>query len=202
MSPDQTPTINFQFVANFIHQVIHPLNAVSGTLSNLIDGTIQGARREQRLRAARGQLETAILLVRNLAYFSSISLDPDNINPGHVVQRCVIPQIIIEAAQFFQEIGDHTGIKITLTDRRTQYTILGNADLLRQIFMNIFDNGIKYGLRNSVILVEPWVQKSTGELLIRVSSPSVGINRERKRGYLNPVIGACVPESIFQPGLA
>src|ERR1700730_14191283 len=127
--------LDFGLIANFVHQVINPLNAVSGTLSNLIDGTIQGSRREQRLRAARAQLETTILLVRNLAYFSGISLDPTNVNPGHILQPCVVPKIILEAAQFFAEIGENKGITIRLTDRRTQFTVKGNPDLLRQVFM-------------------------------------------------------------------
>ena len=146
-SESKDPKLDFGLVANFVHQVINPLTAVSGTLSNLIDGTIQGARREQRLRAARGQLETTILLVRNLAYFSGISLDPNNVNPGHVSERCVIPKIILDAAQFFQELGANKHITITLTDRRTQYTILGNSALLQQVFMNLFDNGVKYGVQ-------------------------------------------------------
>lgn len=178
MSPPELKDLKLDFglVANFVHQVINPLTAVSGTLSNLIDGTIQGQRREQRLRAARAQLETTILLVRNLAYFSGISLDPNNVNPGHISRPCLIPKIILDAAQFFQELGANRGITITLADRQTQYTILGNPDLLRQVFMNLFDNGVKYGRKNSTLLVEPWVQKSSGDFLIRVSGPSVGVD--------------------------
>ena len=168
--------LDFGLIANFVHQVINPLNAVSGTLSNLIDGTIQGSRREQRLRAARAQLETTILLVRNLAYFSGISLDPTNVNPGHILQPCVVPKIILEAAQFFAEIGENKGITIRLTDRRTQFTVKGNPDLLRQVFMNLFDNGIKYGLKNSTLSIEPWVQRNTEVLLIRISGQSVGVS--------------------------
>ena len=39
-------------LANFVHQVVNPLNGVAGTLDNLIDGTIQDDRRLQRTRAA------------------------------------------------------------------------------------------------------------------------------------------------------
>src|SRR5262249_41499837 len=75
----------------------------------------------------------------------------------------------------FQEVCERVGITIKLTDRLIKYTIIGNADLLRQVFMNLFDNGIKYGEKHSDVTAEPWVQKSTGELLIRVSRRSVGI---------------------------
>jgi signal transduction histidine kinase len=165
--------LDFGLLANFVHQVINPLNGVSGTLDNIIDGTISDERRPQRLRAAKAQLEHCIMLVRNLAYFSQISLDPTNVNPGKIRKTCVIPQTIIEAAQFFQELGAARGIKIHLDDRVTQYRVEGNPDLLRQIFMNLFDNAVKYGASNTTIAVKAWVQKSTNNLLITVTTLGV-----------------------------
>lgn len=168
--------IDFGLLANFTHQVINPLNGVSGTIGNLLDGTIvEPHRREQRLRAARAQLEHSILLVRNLAYFSQISLDPKNANPETTEKTCVIPQVVIEAAMFFQELAAHKGMTIDLSDRNTQYRVDGNPDLLRQVFMNIFDNSVKYGNINTNVTITPWVQKSTGNLIVRVEGFSAPI---------------------------
>jgi signal transduction histidine kinase len=173
-------SLDFGLLANFVHQVINPLNGVSGTLDNLIDGTIQEHRREQRLKAARAQIEHSIMLVRNLAYFSNISLDPQNTNPGKVQKTCVIPQVIIEAAMYFQEMAQHKGLTIDLTDRVTQYRVQGNPDLLRQVFMNLFDNAVKYSIPHNKILIEPRVQKKTNSLIIEVSSVGTPIPFEER----------------------
>jgi signal transduction histidine kinase len=168
--------LDFSLLANFVHQVINPLNGVTGTLDNLIDGTIvEEHRRGQRLKAARAQLEHCIMLVRNLAYFSQISLDPGNTNPGKVQKICVIPQVIIEAAMYFQEMAESRGMKIDLVDRETQYRVVGNPDLLRQVFMNMFDNAVKYGDNNSLVTVEPWIQKSTSRLIVKITSSGTAI---------------------------
>src|SRR4030095_11893812 len=61
MSDDNLPlgtqqATNFDLVllANFVHQVVNPLNGVAGTLDNLVDGVITDEkRRDQRMRAAR-----------------------------------------------------------------------------------------------------------------------------------------------------
>ena len=55
--PDSDSSFDLTLLANFVHQVVNPLNGVIGTLDNLIDGTISEERRMQRTTAARGQLE-------------------------------------------------------------------------------------------------------------------------------------------------
>lgn len=163
-------------LSNFIHQIINPLNGVIGTLDNLIDGTIQGDRRDQRLRAARGQLEWAIVLVRNLAFFSQST--PGSANPSgpNLSQTCVIPRLIIEAIQFFQEVADSRRIKIELTDKMTQYAVKGSTDLLRQVFMNLIDNAVKYSEPDTTIELTPRVQKKTDDLIIECKNIGVGFS--------------------------
>lgn len=171
-------TVDFGLLANFIHQVINPLNGVIGTIDNVIDGTIPSSKIEQRLKAARAQLEQSILLVRNLAFFSELGAGPRG--TSRVKKVCVLPQVIIEAALFFQELGLQKGIAIHLTDRESQYKLEGNPDLLRQVFMNLFDNGVKYGSNGSKITVDPSIQRKTNSLLLRISGDSIPITADER----------------------
>jgi signal transduction histidine kinase len=123
--------LDFGLLANFIHQVINPLSGTSGHIGNLIEGTIPESKRDQRMRAARAQLEHAISLMRNLAYFSQISQDPFSPNPGSIRKVCVIPQTIIEALQFYQEMASNKKVTIEHLNRWDQYKVVGNPDLLR-----------------------------------------------------------------------
>ncbi len=155
-------------LANFVHQVVNPLNGVAGTLDNLADGTIEEHRRDQRLNAARAQLEQCITLMRNLAFLVQGSggvADQDR-------RTVVLPQVIIESAMFFQEDGKRKKIEISLDDRRTQNRVTGHPELIRQVLMNIFDNCIKYGAFGTSIDVQQWIQADTGMAVIKVSGQS------------------------------
>lgn len=163
-------------LANFIHQIINPLNGVIGTIDNIIDGTVSPDRRDQRLKAARAQLEWTTLLVRNLAYFADTSLTPGRATKAHESKTCVLPQVIIEAAQFFQEVATSRGIAIELEDPHTQYATHGSPDLLRQVFMNLFDNAVKYSDDHSKVIVRSWPQKKTGDLIIEVTNRGLGFS--------------------------
>lgn len=172
---DSHESIDLALLANFVHQVINPLTGVSGTLDNLAEGVIKEQhRREQRLRAARAQLEATIALIRNLALFAQLSEDPSGLATTGQLKTCVIPQTIIEAAMFFQEQGADKKINIDLTDKKTQIKIRADPDLLKQVFMNLFDNGVKYGQPGWPIKVSPRLRRKTNDVLIEISGKSVG----------------------------
>lgn len=158
-------------LSNFVHQVVNPLNGVAGTLSNLLDGTIsQTSRREQRLRAARAQVEQCISLMRNLAFLSR-GFSPLTENDRRLT---VLPQAIIESAMFYQEDGQRKKIIIFLHDKSEQNKVQGHPELIRQVFMNMFDNWIKYGRNETTVNVHQRIQKNTGHAIITMSGECAG----------------------------
>jgi signal transduction histidine kinase len=185
--PDE-PLIDPLLVSNFVHQIINPLNGVVGTLSNIIDGTTKRDRRDQRLKAAQAQLIHSIELVRNLAFLSQISLDHGTVMITEKAVNVTVPEVIIEAAQYFQEVASMRRIQIELTDPTTQYLVKGHPTLLRQVFMNIFDNAVKYSDEDTIVAVTPRGQRETGQLIIDVENTGTGFDfgeREKifDRGY-------------------
>jgi signal transduction histidine kinase len=155
-------------LANFVHQVVNPLNGIAGTLDNLAEDLIEPGRRKQRLNAARAQIEQCITLLRNLAFLAK--------GAGGVADQesrlVVLPQVIIESAMFYQEEGAINKISIELDDRATQNKVLGHPELIRQVLMNIFDNCTKYGKFGSPIEVRQWIQSNTDCAIITIRSES------------------------------
>ena len=180
--PDQKPAtadVGLLFLSNFVHQVINPMNGVIGTLSNITDGTYTEAVVKQKINASRAQLEQCISLIRNLAYISDYffetsdkaSLRPPTNDTG----TSILPQVTIEAIQFFQVLAERKRIGLELVDSRTQYRIKARPELLKQVFINLFDNWLKYGDANQVIKVAPSVN-SVGDLVIVLSGASIGFD--------------------------
>ncbi len=126
------------------------------------------------------------MIVRNLAYFTEQSLQPGTLPQRDLSKTCVIPQLVIEAAQFFQESGLQKEIRIELTDSHTQYAIPGSPELIRQVFMNIFDNAVKYSDAGSNVNVTPWIQKKTNDLIVEVCNAGPGFSHKESKTIFNP----------------
>ena len=162
---DNETNFDLTLLANFVHQVVNPLNGVIGTLDNLVDGTIGEERRIQRTTAARAQLEGCVNLLRNLAF---LVRTPQNLE-AEDKKVVVLPQVIIEAAMYFQEEASNREVTIDLQDRVTQNRCRAHPELVRQV-MNIFDNCTKYTRKSTAVVVNQWIQKHTRNAMITVRS--------------------------------
>jgi len=179
MVADTTDNREMRLIANLTHQAINPLNGVIGTLDNVIKGIVPDNKKEQRINSARSQLEYTVSLLRNLAYFAQYSgedIEGYRLQATHKI--CVIPQVIIESMQYFQEQASNSDIAIELLNSREQNCVKGDPDLLRQVFMNIFDNSVKYGIPSRKVIVKDWIQKKTGDLLITIEGESISFDPE------------------------
>jgi signal transduction histidine kinase len=153
-------------IQNITHQAINPLSGVIGTLDNLIDGVVPEHKKAQRLSRARSQLEYTVSLIRNLSYFAEYASGNTASISSSSIKTTVIPQAIIESAQFFQEQGANNDIKVELEGRQIQNCVKGDPNLLKQVFMNLIDNGIKYGRNGTRLVIKNKIQKRTNDLII------------------------------------
>lgn len=168
------------FLANFVHQVVNPLNGVIGTLDNIHDGTYPPNQVSQKINSCRAQIEQSVTLIRNLAFLSDYFFDAEETKSLRSVRQdvtTVLPQCIIEALQFFQIPAEQVGVKYQLDDHETQYKVKVRPELIKQVFINLFDNWQKYGLEGETIIISPKKNKH-GHLVVEISAKSIGFDNK------------------------
>lgn len=181
--PPPIQTIDLLFLGNFVHQVVNPLNGIAGTLDNVAHGVYSFEESKRKVNAARAQLEGCISLVRNLAFFSEVSSTTKQLSAPRSNAISVLPQIIIEAAMFYQDAAHSRHIDIELLDRETQYRISARPEALRQVFMNLFDNATKYGEAYTRVVIEPRVQQKNRTLLVEIRNTGIGFSGDEARKF-------------------
>jgi signal transduction histidine kinase len=170
--------VGLLFLSNFVHQVVNPLSGVIGTLSNIAEGTYPDEDiAKQKINACRAQLEQCVSLIRNLAFLSDYFSDSEDkvLRPAREMTTSVLPQVIIESIQFLQTLGERKGIRLELTESKKQYRVKVRPELLKQVFINIFDNWLKYGEHTQTIEAIPSVN-SSGDLIVVIKGKSIGFD--------------------------
>lgn len=162
-----TDNFDLSLVANFAHQLINPLNGIAGTIDRLYEGKIKEEHRQkQRLNAIRAQVENCIVLTRNLAYLAIGFGELKDVDKKTVV----LPQSLIEACMFHQEEAESRGIDLHVEEREIQNSVKAHPDLIRQVFMNIIDNAVKYSADNSPVEIVHQIQDRTADAIILIRS--------------------------------
>jgi signal transduction histidine kinase len=177
----ETPTlVDSVLLSSFVHQVINPLSGIVGTLYVLETQNFGEEKRTRRLRATRSQLSHTIEMVRNLAFLAQLSTDHGSSSLRSAAVKTSVEKLIIDALQFFQESAARKKVKLHLEDESTQHHVKTHAELLKHVFINLFDNAVKYADEGTEVTISCRRQKSTGHLIVEVSNTGDGFSHDER----------------------
>jgi heavy metal sensor kinase len=166
-----------QFSADASHELRTPLTILKGET-------------EWALRSARGEKEYRATLTSNLEeidHMSKIIEDLLILSRADIGEEYVVLEPI-KIAPILQEVYDTGKILADMKSKKLSLalgdldgvTIMGDKHRLRQLFLNLIDNGIKYTRKNGSVDLS--AQMTAKNLKITVSDDGIGISgRDQKR---------------------
>ncbi|MBN2116724.1 MAG: HAMP domain-containing histidine kinase [Anaerolineales bacterium] len=163
-----TAGIHQRLTRTIAHELRTPLTAIIGHTDILGSCSIEEEDLWQRSRQfIAGEVERLARLVEDLLTFSRLDMAVSASMPVNL--RAVAEEAISTSWQSAEE----KGITLVLQAPGTLPRVRGDADRLRQVFVNLLDNGIKYtptGGRVAVRLVQ-----DTDRVGVEVSDTGIGI---------------------------
>ncbi|HEY0602407.1 MAG TPA: HAMP domain-containing sensor histidine kinase [Herpetosiphonaceae bacterium] len=158
-----------RFVADAAHELRTPLTAISGSIEMLQIGAVdhQPERRQRLLDSVSQELDRMGRLVHDLLLLSQLDShsppvhEPFDLRPllVNVVEQC---RIVAPNHQFVLDLPD-------------ALPVLGNADQLRQVFLNLLTNAHTYTPLNGTITV---VGRADRAVTVKVADTGIGIPGE------------------------
>jgi signal transduction histidine kinase len=130
------------FVSNVAHEFRSPLTAVNGVLENLSDG-VHGrlsAEQQDSILMCRRETERLARLVNDL-------LDIARIESGKLrllQQEIVLQEMLRSVTQLFNDRLKERRLQLTMELPTRPITIIADPDRLRQVFINLVANAVKY----------------------------------------------------------
>lgn len=163
-----------EFVSLASHQLRSPLTAIKGYVSMLLEGDFGALTKNQTEAADRvfQSTEHLIQVVEDLLNVSKIEQG----GMQYTIQLFDLKRDLLELVNEMQIIAQKRGLVLSFDfDPNHSYAIKGDREKLRQVFLNLIDNAIKYTKEGSVSV---HLKRSPDEkkVLFSVVDTGVGID--------------------------
>jgi PAS domain S-box-containing protein len=185
---------HLNYLMSLGHQLQTPLGSLVETLRNFEKGVTDVQRLAERLPYVIGQAVVCSRLVRNLSYM-------DKILRGEAFERepVTMAKLAIETRLDFVHLAKEKRLDLLVDDAsfdRHLPRVQGHRELLRQVFVNLVDNAIKYSLPGTEIRVR--ARLWPGGPALEISNQGFPIREEDRekifqRGFRTRQAQALVP---------
>lgn len=160
------------FVANVSHELKTPLTSISGFVETLkLNENIEINTRNRFLGIIESESNRLKRLIDDILLLSFIE-NKDNT----LVDSICVYEIFIEVYDMTSYIAKSKNIKLTYEFSDKSVRVSSNRDYIKQIFLNLIDNAIKYTPENKNVHVKVGIEQNS--IVIRVRDEGVGIPQE------------------------
>jgi two-component system sensor histidine kinase/response regulator len=169
-----------EFLANVSHEIRTPMNAILG-LTELALDSAHDARQRQMLATAKSATRSLLGIINDLLDFSRIAAGKVALDLAEFSLRDMLEDTVRALAV----PATRKGIELNSSVHRdVPDVVVGDAGRMRQVLMNLVDNGIKFTQRGEVsVEVALGAASPMGEpafLTFKVRDTGIGIAPERQ----------------------
>ena len=162
------------FVANVSHELKTPLTSITGFVETLkINDEIDKATRNHFLYIIEKESNRLKGLIEDILMLSSIENGQDL-----SYEQVKLFDIFKEVCEITQYIASSKNIEVSYDFEDGEVHILGIRDNIKQIFLNLVDNGIKYTPENGRIQVIQYYDKDKQNIILEFKDNGIGIPKE------------------------
>lgn len=146
--------IRTDFIANISHELKNPLTAILGFLEILNNEEINESERKKYLQIVYRNVKRLIDLVENLLFLSSIE-------GGNYISKTSISikDLINETVELYKNKITEKNIDLIVDISNDLPFIQANEFQLKQVFINLLDNAIKYSSNNDKIIIKVYNER-------------------------------------------
>ncbi|MEE0899091.1 MAG: HAMP domain-containing sensor histidine kinase [Acutalibacteraceae bacterium] len=171
------------FISSVSHELRTPLTAIRGwgETAKMSVGT-DDELVNRGLDVVLSEANRLSGLVEELLDFSRMETGRLQVN----AMPLNVTQILTESADMYTELSKQQGIEFIFNPPKEQLEVMGDADRLKQVFINIIDNAVKYTESGGQVLITQTVEEGCVRIIVTdtgVGIPAQDIDRVKEKFY-------------------
>lgn len=171
----QNETFRKEFLQNLSHELKTPIFAIQGYVDTLLGGALHNnAVNSKFLHSTARNIDRLVNLVDDLDEISKLETGSQELN----MQHFVIQDLVKEVYESLSIKSDEKEIRCIIKKGcELPLTVYADKEKIRQVFINLIDNAIKYGKQNGTI-ESSFYNVDGRHVLIDISDDGAGIAEE------------------------
>ena len=167
-----------EFVANVSHELRTPLTSIKGFVETLQQGAIKDEKLAMRFfHIIENEADRLDRLIGDILTLSRIERMNEDESRRPVMKRTDFDMIIMETVEILQNQAKAKSITLHYIGQDEVY-VLGIADELKQLAVNLIENAIKYTPNGGSVTVHLTVD--SGRAIFSVADTGIGISAEHQ----------------------
>ncbi|MBM7869157.1 signal transduction histidine kinase [Clostridium pascui] len=160
-----------RLVSDISHEIRTPLNVLQNNLEAMIDGVFPVT--EERLNYLNEEVIRFGSLLNNLNTLKEFETESIKLN----FQRVYLDQLISDICEDFYMAGESKCIRLHYhIESNKNYDITGDKDKLKQVFINLISNALKFTEEHGDIWIN--LYSNNKNIVVEVRDSGIGIKKE------------------------
>lgn len=168
---NQQDTLRKRLVSDISHEIRTPLNVLQNNLEAMIDGIFPVTT--ERLNNLNEEVVRFGRLLNNLNVLKEFESESIKLN----FETILLDELIEDICKGFYMDAENKGIELRYNfERNKDYRIVGDRDKLKQVFINLISNALKFSERGDKVSIN--LNTNNKNIIVEVKDNGIGIKKE------------------------
>ncbi len=162
-----------EFIGDLSHELKTPIFAIQGFVETLLNGALEDVKVNRKF------LQKAMRNVNRLIYLTKDLMEISKLETGELkseIEEIYLYDIINEVVESLQYKAQEEQVNLFIERIDRNLRVRADKNQLRQVLINLIENGIKYNIPQGRVRIELRPTKRIDKMILNIEDTGIGID--------------------------